>query len=201
MIYRSDRKMNSFYAFCYATAGWLTAQALPLIFAPRLIAALLSVDVQFAATPLEAYFARSLGFTLIPFAILFLFLTGAFPLGNDISTVDITDVKASPYTTPTLLLTTLYHGSVGFYTYSRYINRSTSQFSYLMATIISGSLAAMGVWCIMFGGDAGHISRRTGADKRTGNWPFGNKIAAKKNVPKSRTRGGMRSDDIDLKEL
>ena len=60
----------------------------------------------------------------------------------------------------------------------------------------------------MFGGES-HISRRTGADKRTGNWPFGNKEAAKSRVPKSATRAqqkmqkqqGMTGEDIELKEL
>ena len=173
---------------------------------------------------MEAYLARSLGFTLVPFAVMFLFLTGAIPLGSDatssksiksycdvfrlIQAVDISDVRASPYTTPTLLLTTLYHSFVGFYTYSRYVNKATSQFSYLLATMLSGMLAAMGLWVLMFGGES-HISRRTGADKRTGNWPFGNKEAAKSRVPKSVTRAqlrmqqqqGMRGEDIELKEL
>lgn len=171
---------------------------------------------------MEAYFARSLGFTLVPFAVMFLFLTGAFPLGSDATsgkqfragelihlanrdTVDISDVRASPYTMPTLLLTTLYHSFVGFYTYSRYVNKSTSQISYLLATIVSGILAAMGLWVLMFGGDS-HISRRTGADKRTGNWPFRNVEAAKSRVPKSVTRAQQKTrmavgEDIELKEM
>lgn len=52
----------------------------------------------------------------------------------------------------------------------------------------------------MFGGDQGHISRRTGADKRTGNWPFGNAVAAKAKVPKSRSKRTV-GEDIELKEL
>jgi hypothetical protein len=41
----------------------------------------------------------------------------------------------------------------------------------------------MGLWCILFGGSS-HISKRTGADKRTSGWPFGNSEADKKRVPK-----------------
>lgn len=52
----------------------------------------------------------------------------------------------------------------------------------------------------MFGGGS-HISRRTGADKRTGNWPFGNSIAAKAKVPKSKTRKMAVNDDIELKDM
>jgi hypothetical protein len=38
----------------------------------------------------------------------------------------------------------------------------------------SGVLAAMGTWAILFGGGS-HISRRTGKDKRTSGFPFGDK--------------------------
>jgi len=61
---------------------------------------------------------------------------------------------------------------------------------------MSGSLAAMGLWCVMFGSDPGHISKRTGADKRTSGWPFGNTIAAKRWKGKGRQEEG-----IELKDL
>lgn len=39
----------------------------------------------------------------------------------------------------------------------------------------------MGLWCLLFGGsNSGHISRRTGADKRTSGFPFANAAAEKK---------------------
>jgi hypothetical protein len=43
----------------------------------------------------------------------------------------------------------------------------------------------MGLWCILFGGSS-HISKRTGADKRTSGWPFGNIEADKKRVRKKK---------------
>jgi hypothetical protein len=48
----------------------------------------------------------------------------------------------------------------------------------------------------MFGGDPGHISKRTGADKRTSGWPFGNTVAAQKWKGKGRQEEG-----IELKDL
>jgi len=48
----------------------------------------------------------------------------------------------------------------------------------------------------MFGSDPGHISKRTGADKRTSGWPFGNTIAAKRWKGKGRQEEG-----IELKDL
>lgn len=49
-----------------------------------------------------------------------------------------------------------------------------------MGSLFSGSMAAMGLWCILFGSSNGRISRKTGADKRTSGFPFGNKEADKK---------------------
>jgi hypothetical protein len=101
-----------------------------------------------------------------------------------------------------LLLATFYHGAISFYTYSRYITPKTSQFGYLLTSIVTGALAAFGLWAMMFG-NGSHISRRTGADKRTGGWPFKNTVDELKKVPKSVTRKQQRhqQEDIELKEL
>lgn len=53
----------------------------------------------------------------------------------------------------------------------------------------------MGLWCLLFGDDKGHISKRTGADKRTSGWPFGNSVAAK------RKGNGKQEEGIELKDL
>lgn len=36
----------------------------------------------------------------------------------------------------------------------------------------------MALWIVLFGTGGGRISRKTGADKRTSNFPFGNKESA-----------------------
>ncbi|KFZ09143.1 hypothetical protein V502_08917 [Pseudogymnoascus sp. VKM F-4520 (FW-2644)] len=120
----------------------------------------------------------------------------SFVLGfSNNATAEPEDVQKTPYTTPTLLLTTLYHTSISFYTYARYAQRSSSQFSYLLAATVSGVLAALGLWSTMFG-DGGHISKRTGADKRTSGWPFKNTVERKRRKGKGRQEEG-----IELKEL
>lgn len=90
-------------------------------------------------------------------------LSGLIPLSrNNIET----------FATPTTLVTTAYHFFTAFYAYSFYaVNGQTS---YALGMAGSGALAAMGVWAILFGGGS-HISRRTGKDKRTSTFPFGDK--------------------------
>jgi hypothetical protein len=39
----------------------------------------------------------------------------------------------------------------------------------------AGCLAAAGTWSLLFADDKGHVSKRTGRDKRTSGWPFGDK--------------------------
>jgi hypothetical protein len=40
-----------------------------------------------------------------------------------------------------------------------------------------GLLSCVGIWAVVFSGAAAHVSKRTGADKRTSGWPFGNRNA------------------------
>jgi hypothetical protein len=111
------------------------------------------------------------------------------------ATAELEGDQTTPYTTPTLLVAGLYHTSISFYTYARYAQRSSSQFSYLLAATVSGILAALGLWSAMFG-NGSHISKRTGADKRTSGWPF------KNTVEKKRRKGkGRQEEGIELKEL
>lgn len=49
-----------------------------------------------------------------------------------------------------------------------------------MGFIGSVTMGAFGLWCVLFGGDKARISKRTGADKRTSGFPFGNSEAEKR---------------------
>lgn len=53
----------------------------------------------------------------------------------------------------------------------------------------------MGLWVIMFGGGQGRRSKKTGADKRTSNFPFENKESARavKKEEKKEREGKRRS--------
>lgn len=45
---------------------------------------------------------------------------------------------------------------------------------FLLGIVGSASMAFMGLWCVLFATDKGHISRRTGKDKRVSGFPFKN---------------------------
>jgi hypothetical protein len=70
----------------------------------------------------------------------------------------------------------MYHAANGFVCYARYV--STRKTSFVLAALFSAALGSMGLWCILFASSPGKISRKTGADKRTSGFPFGNKESA-----------------------
>ena len=72
----------------------------------------------------------------------------------------------------------LYHASNAFYSYARY--NGHGQTAYLLGCLGSSVFAAFGLGVLLFAGDKGRISKRTGADKRTSGWPFKNSEADKK---------------------
>lgn len=65
---------------------------------------------------------------------------------------------------------------MAFYGYARYT--TTGQISYVLGSLGSGVLGAIGLWCILFASTSGRISRKTGADKRTSGFPFASKESA-----------------------
>lgn len=86
--------------------------------------------------------------------------------------------SVSPYANAVILLSSLYHASQAFYSYARF--GASDAGGYFVGALGSTLLAAFGLWCLMFGGDKGHISKRTGADKRTSGFPFRNTEASKR---------------------
>ncbi|BCS24438.1 uncharacterized protein APUU_40882S [Aspergillus puulaauensis] len=175
--------MDVFYAYTYSTSGWLALQSAALISVPQGISAML-LDETRPATPIEIYFARCLGFSLLTISALTLMLTGSIPLtsglSDPISTEDPeseSDPKA-PYAVPTLIVTSAYHAASAFYAYTRYVGDAKGVF--LIAIVGYSTIAAVGLWCVLFASSHGRISRRTGVDKRTSGFPFKNKEAKKK---------------------
>lgn len=76
-----------------------------------------------------------------------------------------------------ILLSSVYQASAAFYSYTRF--NATNTGGFLFGAVGSGLLAAFGLWCLMFGSGS-HISKRTGADKRTSGFPFKNREASKR---------------------
>ncbi|KAI9370827.1 hypothetical protein BJX61DRAFT_65712 [Aspergillus egyptiacus] len=175
--------MDVFYVYTYSASAWLALQSAALMSIPQGISAML-LDETRPATPIEVYFARCLGFSLLTMAILVALLSGSIPLtsglGDPIDHQDPdkpSDPKA-PYAVPTMIVTSAYHAASAFYAYTRYVE--TDKGVFLIAIVGYSSVAAVGLWCVMFASTHGRISRRTGADKRTAGFPFGNREAEKK---------------------
>ena len=67
-----------------------------------------------------------------------------------------------------------------FYLYMQYARYG--QAGFLLGLVGYAGVAVLGMWWLMFGTGPGRISKRTGADKRTGGFPFKNVESEKKKV-------------------
>jgi len=68
----------------------------------------------------------------------------------------------------------LFHMASTALCYTTYANATDGGTAFLLGTIGSGICSAFAVWCLLFAGD-GHVSRRTGKDKRTSGMLFRDK--------------------------
>ena len=180
-----------FRLYTFGTAAYLTTQALPLLLTPSLIVSMLATDPR-PTTDVESYLARSLALLLLTFAITFLILTGAVPLTTSIATTtDADGLSKDPYAYPTLVITTTYHAITAFYVYTQLTYRGSFAFS--SGLLFSTVLFWMGPWVTMFGSEKGRISKTTGADKRTSNFPFANTEAASTKKKESKRKSVART--------
>ncbi|KAJ6258623.1 hypothetical protein Dda_6670 [Drechslerella dactyloides] len=172
-----------YYAYNYASAGWLLLQSIPLITSPTMVITLLSPEVR-ETTPLEDYLSRSLGIAAIAIGILTVLLTGSIPLTSSFADPagDSLQDPTAPYALPTLVVTGTYQAAVAFFCYMMW--NETGNFGFGVSTIVGSTLAGMAVWCVLFAASDGRISRKTGADKRTSGFPFKNSEADKKRAGK-----------------
>jgi hypothetical protein len=128
----------------------------PLIFTPKLIISLLASDSH-AASDQELYLSRLLAIAQLSIV--------AFTLLS----------SQSPYPL------TFYHVAAFVYIYIHYTTITsqigeiqTNTIGLILGLIGYGILACVGIWIVVFSDAAAHVSKRTGADKRTSGWPFGN---------------------------
>jgi len=152
-------------------------QAIPLALTPTIIIATLSPDVR-EPTQLESYLCRSLAFTLVAFGVLVVVLTGSVPLTSSLRAKTDAEHPTAPYTMPTLVISLVFHAGVAFLQYGQAMKGNGAP--YYFACFVNAFLASIGLWCLLFATDGGHISRRTGADKRTSGFPFKNEEADKR---------------------
>ncbi|KAI9727033.1 MAG: hypothetical protein M1834_008559 [Cirrosporium novae-zelandiae] len=177
--------MDVFYAYTYGSAGFQAIQATPLLLTPKLIIAMLSSEAR-ASTDLEIYLCRSLAFALFTLALLTILLSGSIPLtSTSLSVTPEEDDPKAPYAMPMVGLTGLFHTTSATYLYTQYY--STEQIGFAFGMTIDAALAALSGWILLFGNESGRISKRTGRDKRTSGWPFGNR-ESKRGLKEERKR-------------
>ncbi|KAK1768363.1 hypothetical protein QBC33DRAFT_373812 [Phialemonium atrogriseum] len=166
--------MDSISLYSFSSFGWLALQSIPLALWPTFVISLLTPDFRHASA-VDQHLARSLGFSQLTIGVLLVVLTGSLPLT---SLVETPSGNITPFSNAAILVSTLYHGAYAFSTYVQY--NSTGQMGYLVGAVGYSIFGSFGLWCLMFGGDKGHISKRTGADKRTSGFPFKNAEADKR---------------------
>ena len=111
-------------------------------------------------TETETFLSRAFALSLLAFALLSLVLSGVVPLqassGSTSTSASAQEGSESEtgnvYATPTTLVTVLYHVSGLVLSYVRFSN--TGQFLFALGAFGSGALAAVGTWCLVFGGGA-----------------------------------------------
>ncbi|ELQ42454.1 hypothetical protein OOU_Y34scaffold00207g19 [Pyricularia oryzae Y34] len=158
--------MEAISAYSLATCAWLGAQAFPMLLTPGFVNSML----------VEGYEPASC-LAQLALSLLSLALSGVLPLAPAASADD----SISPYADAAVLLTALYHAANAFHSWARW-GATGGSAAYGLGFVGSGVLAAFGLWCLMFAGDKGRISKRTGADKRTSGFPFRNVEADKRKV-------------------
>ena len=173
-----------------STSAYLSLQAIPLLLSPNLIVSLLASGQPRPTTDLETYFARTLALALLTLAGLSLLLTSALPIPgvpqNNNTDDEGDDAPKNPYAQPTVAATTAYHALSAFYLYMQVTYGWTLGFGAGM--VASTGLFCLGTWTLLFGGDKGRTSKRTGADKRTGNFPFVNEASAREKKKESKRK-------------
>ncbi|KAL7283409.1 hypothetical protein ACG7TL_002839 [Trametes sanguinea] len=154
-------------AWAWGSAILLVILAAPLILSPRLLLFLSETGTErrVSLTPLESYMALQAGILLFAIALALVFNIPA----------DHMDLTATHRTPGHPLLGPL-SGSCVIISFISYNTRSVGSLSF-MVFLGSGTIGLWGLWALLFAGSS-YISRKTGADKRTSRFLFGNKSAA-----------------------
>lgn len=127
---------------------------------------------------------------MLTVGILVVLLSGSVPLTSSLNaTSDEEDPEnpKAPYAVPTLTISFVYHAAMGFYCYANY--STVGQSAFALGALGSSVLAALGLWVLLFASSKGRISKKTGADKRTSSYPFGNQESA--SARKKQLRKGL----------
>ena len=136
-----------------------------------------------SVTSLETLLARLASISLLLIAFLSLLLTGeihALYAQDSHAGASDADLDSSPFAKPVVYASMLYHTVCGVvlygYSYSRHLSGGWMTLGAIAHLLVAGA----GMLLVMFGQGPGHVSRRTGADKRTSGFPFKNAEADRK---------------------
>ena len=124
---------------------------------------------------------------MLAVGVLVVLLSGSVPLTSSLNASTNEENPKAPYAVPTLTISFTYHAAMAFYCYANYSITGKSAFG--LGALGSGLLAAIGLWVLLFASSQGHISRKTGADKRTSGFPFNNQESA--SAKKKQLRKGL----------
>ncbi|KAF6236793.1 hypothetical protein HO173_005084 [Letharia columbiana] len=171
--------MDSVGTYATSTAAWLSLQAIPLLISPKLIVTMLSPDAR-RPTDLEIYLSRTLSMTLLCLGLLTILLAGLLPLSTPVAESENSHAP-SPYSGPTIFLTTTFHVSSTIYMYTNYMATGSACFALGMTG--SGILSCFGLWCLMFGGGDGR--------GKVSGWPFRNDEERTRKKEKMMKRRGL----------
>jgi hypothetical protein len=126
-----------------------------------------------------------------------LIFTGVIPLGptakvtfegdGSDAAVESEKQKARDIGHATATVAVAFQALTAFYLY---MQLTSSGFSFAFSAGLLGNTAlfCFGVWTLLFAGEKGRVSRSTGADKRTSNFPFENKESAREKKKESKGR-------------
>ncbi|KAI0670360.1 hypothetical protein C8Q78DRAFT_1035827 [Trametes maxima] len=154
-------------AWSWTSAALLLILAVPLMMSPRLLLFLSETGTErrVSLTPLESFIALHTGILLFSVALALI-----FNIPSD--QMDLTARRGAPAHP---LLEPL-SGACLMTAFIAYNTASVGSLS-LLVSFGSGVIGLYGLWAILFAGSS-RISRKTGADKRTSRFLFGNRAAA-----------------------
>ncbi|TCD64643.1 hypothetical protein EIP91_003803 [Steccherinum ochraceum] len=166
-ITSNDERDQSITTWAYASALLLSSFAFVLMFAPGILLFVSEAkdDRRTVLTPLESFLALHGGILLAALALGLL-----FNIPHDlVLSVQTQKAVGHPLLVPLTSACAL----------SAFISYNTKSVSSLAFIVFVGAavIGLWGIWTIMFAGSSYH-SRKTGADKRTSRFLFGNKAAA-----------------------
>lgn len=138
-----------------------------LLVSPRLIVSMLCTEPRLI-TDVEIYGLRALGLSLLTLSAFTLLLTGLLPIAPPSSSSDKSN--DDPYSFPTALTATFYHGLSAFVCYAE-VTKHGFSFGYGSGLLFSTILSSVGIFSCLFGNERSRVSKTTGADKRTSNFP------------------------------